>query len=418
MAEGGPSYKVKRFPCFLDKDIFCRYKTQQGYQVSRRAGWDTHGLPIELQVEKELGITKVDIGHSISIEAYNAQCRDTVLRYTAAWEAMTKKMGFWIDMKSAYRTCDASYIESVWWLLGQLYTRDLLYKGYSIQPYSPAAGTALSQHEINQPGCYKEVKDLAITAQFKLHGAENSYLLAWTTTPWTLPANNALAVNKDIRYLEVETCNRYTGQSLRVWLAEACLLRYFEPKGEGQPLQNYVLGSQQPLPYRILDRRIGSQLRGWKYVQLMPYVPASSPAFQVYCADFVTTDEGTGIVHIASTFGADDHRLCTAEHIPGIFVQNEKGHALPIVDQQGCFVSEIADFAGLPVKSFSAAHAAAPPTDLLIAKKLKAENKAFHVGAHLHNYPALLANRQAHFVLPYSFMVRTYFCFPRAAMCP
>ena len=368
------------------KDIFCRYKTQQGYRVTRRAGWDTHGLPIELQVEKELGITKEDIGRSISICDYNLKCREAVLRYTTAWEEMTEKMGFWIDMQKAYRTSDSSYVESVWWLLGQLYERDLLYKSYSIQPYSPAAGTALSQHELNQPGCYREVKDFSITAQFKLLDSEKSYFLAWTTTPWTLPANSALAVGKDIVYAEVESCNRYSGEVLRVWLAADCLGRYFEEEGRDKPL-SYRPGSQQPLPYKVLRYLKGSELQGWCYAQLMPYVPLPSPAFQVFCADFVNTEEGTGIVHISRAFGEDDNRLCAAEGIPGVFVKDEKGQEKPIVDTQGRFVEEISDFAGMPVKAFSEADEKVPSTDLRIVQKLKAEGKVFHTASHLHSYP-------------------------------
>ena len=389
------------------KDLFCRYKTQQGYRVPRRAGWDTHGLPIELQVEKELGITKENIGNSISIADYNMHCRATVLRYTATWEKLTEKLGFWLDMQSAYRTCDPKYTESVWWSLNELYKRDFLYKGYSIQPYSPAAGTALSQHELNQPGCYKEVKDLAVVAQFQLLEAPNSYFLAWTTTPWTLPANSALAVGANIVYVEVETRNRYTGEPIRVWLAEAALSRYFDAQNVDKappvasldapaPAFSASLSPAAPLLYRVLSRCKGTDLEGKKYVQLLPYVPAKEPAFRLFCADFVTTTEGTGIVHIAPTFGTDDHELAKEKDIPSIFVKDPQGHEVPIVDEKGCFVPQITDFAGLSVKDFgkalaSAASAASDPstpsTDRLIAQKLKAEGKLFHMGAHRHSYP-------------------------------
>ena len=369
------------------KDIFCRYKSQQGYRVARRAGWDAHGLPIELQVEKELGITKEDIGKSITIADYNAHCRAAVLKYTSAWEEMTKQMGFMLEMKQPYRTCDASYIESVWWLMSEFYKRDLLYQGYSIQPYSPAAGTAISQHELNQPGCYKPVEDTSITAQFKLLEQEESYLLAWTTTPWTLPANSALAVGADIVYAEVETINRYTKKHIRVWLSEDSIPHYFKPEGEGTAIDDYPSAPHQPLPYRILSKRKGSALEGLHYEQLMPYIKLPKPAFQVWCADFVTTEEGTGIVHIAPTFGADDHLLAQAHGIPAPLVRDKEGAEVPIVDASGRFVEEISDFAHLPVKSFSKADELQKPTDLQIAALLKAENKAFLVAKHTHSYP-------------------------------
>ena len=344
-------------------------------------------LPIELQVEKELGITKEDIGKSISISDYNAHCRAAVLRYTSAWEEMTEQMGFTLDMQHPYRTCDASYIESVWWLLSEFYKKDLLYVGYSIQPYSPAAGTAISQHELNQPGCYKSVKDISITAQFKLLDREESYLLAWTTTPWTLPANSALAVGSDIVYLEVETVNRYTKKPIRVWISEDSLSRYFESEGEDTALSAYIEANNAPLPYRVLSKCRGHELEGLCYEQIMPYIKLPKPAFQVWCADFVNTEEGTGIVHIAPTFGSDDHLLAQERGIPIPLVRDDQGREVPIVDARGRFVEEISDFAGLPVKPFSEEDERQKSTDLRIAELLKKEQKAFLIAKYTHNYP-------------------------------
>ena len=353
------------------KDIFCRYKTQGGYYVLRRGGWDTHGLPVELAVEKELNITKEEIGKKISIADYNALCKKAVVRYTKEWETLTKKMGFCLDLQRAYHTYTPSYIESVWWLLGQLYEKDLLYQGHKIQPYSPAAGTALSQHELNQPGCYKEITDLSLTAQFKLVGELDTFLLAWTTTPWTLPANSALAIHKDIVYVCVRTPAETNKPSLRLWLAEECLSRYFE--------------EQKP----VIEKRCrGEDMLGWRYEQLMPYVPHTSErALRVYAADFVNTQEGTGIVHISLTFGSDDHALCLAEDIPGVLVKDEANEDQPIVDKQGRFVSAITDFAGMEVKAFGSKGSSHTHVDKLIAEKLNQEGRAFSIKAHKHSYP-------------------------------
>ena len=332
------------------KDIFCRYKTMQGYIVPRRAGWDAHGLPIELEVEKQLGITKKDIGQKVSVEAYNKACRKAVMRYKDAWDGVTRAIGFWLDLDKPYVTCDRAYVESVWSLLARLYERDLLYKGTSIQPYSPAAGTSLSQHELNQPGCYKEVKDLSLTVQFKVKGSEATYFLSWTTTPWTLPANNALAVGKDIRYAKVRTLNPYTFEEVYVILAEDCLPTYFAPDGAGKPIDKEAYQETKSLPYEVTDRCKGRDLMGMEYEQLMPYVPLQAPALRVYAGDFVTTKEGTGVVHIASTFGADDHRLSKEYNLPEVRVVRD-GKSVPIVDEEGRFVREITDFSGRYVKA-------------------------------------------------------------------
>ena len=367
------------------KDIFCRYKTQQGYYVQRRAGWDTHGLPIELQVEKELNITKEDIGQKISIADYNQACQAAVLKYTHQWEKFTQDIGFWIDFTKAYRTCDPSYIESVWSLVARLYAQDLLYQGYSIQPYSPAAGTALSQHELNQPGCYREVSDRSAVVQFKIKGEENKYFLAWTTTPWTLPANSALAVGKEILYVAVETLQPYTQQLIVVWIAEDCLSQYFQTTQEAAPSRPAWGGEKAPLS-RIVERKKGKELLGTTYEPLMSYITLPSSAFQVYAGDFVSTKEGTGIVHIAPTFGADDYKLAQTENIPSVLTKNEKGEPQPIVDTQGRFVREIKDFAGKYVKDFGR-QKEYTSTDQLILQKLKAEGHVFVSHIYRHNYP-------------------------------
>jgi len=307
------------------KDIFCRYKTLRGYQVKRKGGWDTHGLPVELQVEKELGITKEDIGHRISVEEYNKKCRETVMRFKHEWDDLTEKIGYWVDLDDPYITFDASYIESLWYLLKQLYDKGLLYKGYTIQPYSPAAGTGLSSHELNQPGTYKDVKDTSITAQFKVKGQENTYFLAWTTTPWTLPSNSALAVGEQLDYVKVSTFNPYTHLPVQVILAKARLTSYFSAKAEGLPLEDYRPGDKL-IPYQVVGEWKGKELLGWEYEQLLP-VPGLSlphPAFTVVAGDYVTTEDGTGIVHLAKAFGADDFRTLVQQKVPGIFVQDEK----------------------------------------------------------------------------------------------
>jgi isoleucyl-tRNA synthetase len=372
------------------KDLFCRYKTLQGYQVERRSGWDTHGLPVELEVEKKLGITKEEIGQRVSIEDYNKACRQAVLRYKAQWETMTEKLGYWLDKEHPYTTFDSTYIESVWQLLQQLYNKGLLYKGYSIQPYSPAAGTGLSSHELNQPGCYRTVKDVAIVGQFKVSNTVNDYLLAWTTTPWTLPANSALAVGEAITYVKIRTYNPYTFQPIQVILAEQAVARYFPTVPTGYTLDDYKPG-MMPIPWEIIDHYSGKELTGLTYEQLLPYVKPLGPAFRVVVGDFVTTDEGTGIVHIAPTFGADDMRLAQRYQIPSITVQRGE-KAWPIVDRQGRFMQEITDWAGQYVKEAyepagNLTREDYKPVDLQIAIKLKQENKAFHVAKYEHTYP-------------------------------
>lgn len=317
------------------KDVFCRYKTQQGYLVHRKAGWDTHGLPVELGVEKKLGITKEDIGRKISIEEYNRTCREAVMEFTGAWEDLTRKMGYWVNMDDPYITYDNKYIETLWWLLKQLFDKGLLYKGYTIQPYSPAAGTGLSTHELNQPGCYRDVKDTTCTAQFriirdakseKLFGdAEGPlYFLAWTTTPWTLPSNTALAVGPAIEYVKVKCRNPYTDEPQTVILAKDLVASYFTKKIEGS--------------YQITGESwMGPELEGIRYEQLIPWVKPTGDAFRVIVGDYVTTSDGTGIVHIAPTFGADDDRVAKAAGIAPLFMVDKAGKNQPMVDKQGKF---------------------------------------------------------------------------------
>jgi isoleucyl-tRNA synthetase len=335
------------------KDIFCRFKTLQGFQVKRKAGWDTHGLPIELGVEKSLGITKEDIGNKasakyISVEDYNKACRKEVMKYTDKWEELTHKMGYWVDMGNPYITYDNKYIECVWWLLQNLYKKEMLYKGYTIQPYSPAAGTGLSSHELNQPGCYRDVKDRTATVQFLISHSNlqvsNSapiYLLAWTTTPWTLPSNTALAVGKDIDYVVVNTFNAYDAREINVILAKERLLSYFSAKG-AEAEWSYKAGDKI-VPYKIMAELKGSDLIGTCYDQLLPFVKPEGTAFKVIAGDFVTTTDGTGIVHIAPTFGADDMRVAKEAGIPLLLVKNTEGNLVPLVDLQGRFVKEIQD---------------------------------------------------------------------------
>ncbi|NLZ94521.1 MAG: class I tRNA ligase family protein, partial [Bacteroidales bacterium] len=307
------------------KDIFCRYKTMKGFLVNRKAGWDTHGLPVELSVEKTLGITKEDIGTKISVDEYNKACRVEVMKYTKEWEELTRIMGYWVDMSDPYVTYDSRYIESLWYLLKELYNKDLLYKGYSIQPYSPAAGTGLSTHELNQPGCYKDVTDTTCTAQFKIKNPFEEltqfgepFLLAWTTTPWTLPSNTLLAVGPNIEYVAVQTYNQYTGQPITVLLAKSLLHAYFSEKEASLSFEDYKEGDIK-VPYRIVNKVWkGSELAGLEYEQLMPWVKASENAFKVITADFVTTEDGTGIVHIAPTFGADDAQVGKEHGEPGL----------------------------------------------------------------------------------------------------
>jgi len=369
------------------KDIFCRYKTQKGYLVERKGGWDTHGLPVELQVEKELGITKVDIGKKISIEDYNRRCKEAVMKYKDQWEELTRRMGYWVDLEDPYITFERSYIETVWFLLKKMYEKGLLYKGYTIQPYSPAAGTGLSTHELNQPGSYREITDVSITGQFKI--TDQDYFLAWTTTPWTLPANSALAVNKYINYVKVKTFNAYTYKPVNVILAKDRMDAYFDPKTRDLKVKDFKEGDKH-IPYEIVAEMKGADLVGMDYEQLMPYISLPKPAFSVVHADYVSTEDGTGIVHIAKTFGTDDFRISTQYDIPGILVKDEEGNEVPIVDKQGRFVKEVTDFAGMYVKNYDDQDESDPnykSTDTLIAIKLKEENKAFNVQKIVHSYP-------------------------------
>ena len=374
------------------KDIFCRYKTLKGYRVYRKGGWDTHGLPVELQVEKKLGITKDDIGNKISVEDYNEECRVAVMQFKESWEELTESIGYWLDIDDAYITFKNEYIESIWWSLKELYKKGLLYKGYTIQPYSPAAGTGLSSHELNMPGAYKNIKDTSLTAQFKIQknkksqeiiGDSDCYFLAWTTTPWTLPANNGLAVGKKIKYNLIETFNKYTESKINVIIAEKCIEKFFD--SNNLKTSEELIFDKQNLPYKILKTFKGKDLIGFDYDQLLPYVKAEKPAFTVVSGDFVTTDEGTGIVHISLTFGSDDFYVSKKNNLPGIFVKNDKNEDVPIVDKSGKFVKEIIDFAGLQVKAFSEVEGLT--TDEQISIKLKKENKAFDVKKYEHSYP-------------------------------
>ena len=415
------------------KDVFCRYKTQQGYLVHRKAGWDTHGLPVELGVEKKLGITKEDIGKTISIEEYNRTCREAVMEFKGVWEKLTRQMGYWVNMDDPYITYDNKYIESLWWLLKQLYEKGLLYKGYTIQPYSPAAGTGLSTHELNQPGCYRDVKDTTVVAQFRIRnpkaemtGWGSPYFLAWTTTPWTLPSNTALCVGPRIDYVAVRTYNPYTGEKQTVVLAKALLHAHFNRKAEGLALDAYKPGDKL-VPYEVVAEYKGPELVGMEYEQLLPWVKpvemdeqgewhdASAKAFRVIPGDYVTTEDGTGIVHIATTFGADDANVARAAGIPSLFMLNRKGETRPMVDLTGKFylldelderfvrecvdVEAYREYEGRWVKNAydpqftvdgrydEKAAQAAESLDIYICMRLKAEGKAFKIEKHVHNYP-------------------------------
>jgi isoleucyl-tRNA synthetase len=387
------------------KDIFCRYQTQNGKQVFRKAGWDTHGLPVELGVEKELGITKEDIGKKISIEDYNQACREAVMRYTDVWNHLTEKIGYWVDLEDPYITYKSKYMETVWWLLKQLYSKDLLYKGYTIQPYSPKAGTGLSSHEVNQPGAYRDVTDTTIVAQFKtlpetlpsfLQGFGDVYFLAWTTTPWTLPSNTALTVGPKIDYVLVKTFNQYTFEPINIVLAKALTGKQFGKKfveGTDEDFANYT-SSSKTIPFQILGEFKGADLVGIKYEQLLPYtLPYQNPenAFRVISGDFVTTEDGTGIVHTAPTFGADDAKVAkeATPEVPPMLVLNEFGNPVPLVDLQGKFTSQMGDFAGKYVKNeyYDAGTAPEKSVDVEIAIRLKEENKAFKVEKYVHSYP-------------------------------
>lgn len=374
------------------KDVFCRYKTLKGFFVKRKAGWDTHGLPIEIATEKTLGITKENIGKDISIADYNKACRKEVLKYKDKWDELTKKMGYWVDLDDPYITFNNKYIESVWYLLKKLYEKGLLYKGYSIQPYSPAAGTGLSSHELNMPGCYRNVKDNTVVAQFKIIRNKKSeflfqkvhgevFFLAWTTTPWTLPSNTALAVGKHIVYVKVDTFNPYTNKSITVILAKELVNKYFPEKNSELKLEEFVVG-QKNIPFKIIEEFEGQKLESVYYEQLLPYAqPEKGDAFKVLLGDFVTTDEGTGIVHIAPSFGADDFKIAKENGIG----------ALTMVDKQGKFISEMGEFAGRYVKNeydknFNA-EKNEDNVDIDIIVKLKKENKAFKTEKYEHSYP-------------------------------
>lgn len=391
------------------KDIFCRYKTLQGFQVKRKGGWDTHGLPVELQVEKELGITKEDIGKKISVEEYNRKCRETVMRFKDEWDELTEKIGYWVDLDDPYITFEPKYIESLWSLLKKLYEKGLLYKGYTIQPYSPAAGTGLSSHELNQPGTYKDVKDTSITAQFKLKGKEETYILAWTTTPWTLPSNSALAIGENLDYVKVKTFNPYTFQPVTVILAKARINAFFNPKAAELTLEDYKSGDKL-IPFEVIEEFKGKTMLGWEYEQLFPIAGLAlpNPAFTVVSGDYVTTEDGTGIVHLAKAFGADDFRTLAQNNVPGIFVKDEQGKDLPIVDRQGKFITIVGEYLVEKVAEHGiTAHkeygaddfyvknyieddenaADYKNTDVIISIILKNENKAFKVEKYEHSYP-------------------------------
>lgn len=437
------------------KDVFCRYKTMRGFQVKRKAGWDTHGLPVELGVEKELGITKEDIGKTISIEEYNAQCRRNVMKFTQEWTDLSHLMGYWVDMEHPYITYDNAYIESLWWLLSQLYQKGLLYKGYTIQPYSPAAGTGLSSHELNQPGCYRDVKDTTVTAQFRIlnptedmKGWGEAYFLAWTTTPWTLPSNTALCVGPSFEYVTVRTYNPYTAEPITVVLSADRLSAYFKAEGAELPLEDYKAGDKV-IPYRVVGSHKGHELEGMRYSQLMPWVKPTEKladtapdfvkeyaqanpdavfevghdkfveleelGFRVILGDYVTTEDGTGIVHIAPTFGADDARVAKAAHIPSLFMITKGGETRPMVDLRGkyyvldecdaTFVDKCVDreaysrHEGDYVKNAYApefnkdgkydekAAAKAEDLNIVICLEMKQVGEAFKIEKHVHNYP-------------------------------
>ena len=371
------------------KDAICRYKTQSGYKVNRRAGWDTHGLPVELGVEKKLGITKEDIGHKISVEEYNRTCREEVMKYTAEWRNLTERIGYWVDMDDPYITYDNRYIETLWWLLKKIYDKGYLYKGKSIQPYSPAAGTGLSTHELNQPGCYRDVKDTTCCAQFKVKGEEDLYFLAWTTTPWTLPSNTALCVGPNIDYVKVRSTNPYTGIPATYILAEALVGSWFNDK----------------IPYEVLPGSFkGSELAGMEYEQLIPWFRPDEGAFRVILGDYVTVEDGTGVVHIAPTFGADDAKVAKAAGVPPLMVTDAEGNPQAQVDPKGRFYRiedldpeyvaervspEYSEWAGRYVKNAydSTLPADAPTLDVDICVMLKGSNKAFRIEKHVHTYP-------------------------------
>lgn len=393
------------------KDIFCRFKTMKGFLVNRKAGWDTHGLPVELGVEKSLGITKEDIGKKISVQEYNDACRKEVMKYTKEWEDLTTKMGYWVDMNDPYITYDNRYIETLWYLLKDLYGKGYLYKGYTIQPYSPAAGTGLSSHELNQPGTYRDVKDTTCVAQFKaidtkpeMNGFGTPYFLAWTTTPWTLPSNTALAVGGDIEYVAVQTYNPYTGDKMTAIAAKNLVAGLFNPKAADLKLEDYKQGDKL-IPYKIVGEWKGSELAGMKYEQLIPWVNPGEGAFKVITGDFVTTEDGTGIVHIAPTFGADDAKVAKANNVPALMLTDKDGNLRPMVDLTGKYfklddldadyvkksvnVDLYKEYAGRYVKNAydNSLTEADATLDIDICVMLKQENKAFRIEKHVHNYP-------------------------------
>ena len=387
------------------KDIFCRYKTQKGFQVKRKGGWDTHGLPVELQVEKELGITKDDIGKKISIADYNKKCKEAVMKFKGEWDELTRQIGYWVDLENPYMTFDAHYMESVWHLLKKLHEKNLLYKGYTVQPFSPAAGTGLSSHELNQPGTYQNIKDTSVVAQFKVKPTQQSAflfdqeeedvrILAWTTTPWTLPSNCALAVGDKIHYVKISTFNPYTYQPVSVILARELINKYFTEKANQIALSDYQAGDKL-IPWKLLNSFTGKDLLEIRYEQLMPYVTndkLNENGFRVISGDFVSTEDGTGVVHTASVFGADDFRISQQNNVPAVMVLDDQGLEVPLVDRKGCFVTEVTDFAGKYVREeyYPDSVRQDPnfkPTDVLIAIKLKEENLAFKVEKYEHSYP-------------------------------
>ncbi len=387
------------------KDIFCRYKTQKGFQVKRKAGWDTHGLPVELGVEKELGITKEDIGTKISVEKYNDACKNAVMRYTDVWNDLTEKIGYWVDMEDPYVTYKSKYMETVWWLLSEIYKKGLIYKGYTIQPYSPKAGTGLSSHELNQPGTYQDVTDTTVTAMFKITDTSaaaindliGAYLIAWTTTPWTLPSNTALTVGPKIEYVSVKTYNQYTFEPITILVAKALAKKQFDKKftevETEEDLKAYAEGDKK-IPFLIGETILGKDLVGIKYEQLLPYaLPAENPenAFRVISGDFVTIEDGTGIVHTSPTFGADDAMVAkqASPQIPPLLVKDENGNLVPLVDLQGKFRPEMGEFAGKYVKNeyYDEGQAPEKSVDVELAIKLKEENRAFKVEKYVHSYP-------------------------------
>lgn len=393
------------------KDIFCRYKTMKGFLVNRKAGWDTHGLPVELGVEKSMGITKEDIGKKISVADYNAACRRDVMKFTKEWEDLTDKMGYWVDMENPYITYDNRYIETLWYLLKELYKKGLLYKGYTIQPYSPAAGTGLSSHELNQPGCYRDVKDTTCTAQFHILDPKpemaqfgDAFFLAWTTTPWTLPSNTALCVGPNITYVAVQTYNPYTGMPMTVVLAKDLMDAHFNPKAAGLELSDYKIGDKL-IPFKVVGEWKGPELAGMHYEQLIPWVNPGEGAFRVITGDYVTTEDGTGIVHIAPTFGADDDRVAKAAGVPPLMMIDKDGNRRPMVDMTGKFylledldpefvqtrmnAADYDPFQGKFVKNaYDPEKTDKDETlDIEICMMLKVQNRVFRIEKHVHNYP-------------------------------